>query len=493
MKKTLSLFILIFAFCIFLTACGECEHTYDNACDVSCNECNAERAVTHDFAAADCTNPKTCKTCGKTEGEPLVHTPETDDGDCTTAVKCTHCDHVITDAKAAHTPEADDGDCTTAVKCSNCDKVTTDAKAAHTPEADDGDCTTAVKCTHCDKVTTDAKAAHTPEADDGDCTTAVKCTHCDKVTTDAKAAHTPEADDGDCTTAVKCSACDKNAIEAREEHSDENIDGKCDYCDYKFDYVYVQETNTYIVFTATGLYAWEYDSWRGPNMLLANDIVLPSEMLFDLDGDGINDSNWSPTFVWGVIDGDGYSITGMVIKVGEQDDCALFSSVADTGVVKNLSIIDADIETSGINVGILTAYNNGIIENCSVSGRLYVEGNNVAGIAGTNNGTIIACRNDAEIFSSVGGNGGIAGQHIDGRKVIASYNTGTINSDDSAVAGISGSFYGGSIIASYSNATVTGTYDFGAIAGYGDHNDSTPVSNYWNTPGEPPIYGIGND
>ena len=81
---------------------SRCEHTYDNACDAVCNECGEERTVTHDFADADCDTPKTCNTCGATEGEPLGHTPSADDGNCTTEQKCTVCGQVAVAAKDAH-------------------------------------------------------------------------------------------------------------------------------------------------------------------------------------------------------------------------------------------------------------------------------------------------------------------------------------------------------------------------------------------------------
>ncbi|MBO5756668.1 MAG: hypothetical protein J6S28_03125, partial [Clostridia bacterium] len=67
--------------------------------------------------------------------------------------------------KEEHTPDADDGDCTTDITCSVCGKVTTEGADAHTPNADDGDCTTAVNCTVCGTVTTPAKDAHTPAED----------------------------------------------------------------------------------------------------------------------------------------------------------------------------------------------------------------------------------------------------------------------------------------------------------------------------------------
>ena len=112
MKKTVLFCILLFAFCISFTACGDkCEHTYDNACDAICNECGEERTVTHDFADADCLNPKTCTVCGKTEGSALGHKPAEDDGNCKTEQKCTVCGQVAVAAKDAHNDTDHDYTC----------------------------------------------------------------------------------------------------------------------------------------------------------------------------------------------------------------------------------------------------------------------------------------------------------------------------------------------------------------------------------------------
>ena len=104
MKKPISLCALILAFCIFLASCGDvCEHTYDNACDPTCNACGAERAVVaHDYALVDCDTPRTCKNCGSTEGAALGHTPAADDGNCTTAIKCVNCGKNVVAGFAAH-------------------------------------------------------------------------------------------------------------------------------------------------------------------------------------------------------------------------------------------------------------------------------------------------------------------------------------------------------------------------------------------------------
>lgn len=62
-------------------------------CDEFCN---------HQWSQATCTLPKTCGLCNKTEGKALGHTPDADDGDCTTAIACSVCGDVLTEAKTEH-------------------------------------------------------------------------------------------------------------------------------------------------------------------------------------------------------------------------------------------------------------------------------------------------------------------------------------------------------------------------------------------------------
>ena len=146
---------------VTLVACGdkECKHTYDNACDVTCNECGEERTVTHDFADADCLNPKTCTVCGKTEGSALGHEWTTPDVDlCEVQSTCSRCGATDGENKE-HTPENDDNDCSTALNCGVCGKEIL-AAGEHSPEKDDGNCTTEQKCTVCGQVAVAAKDAH---------------------------------------------------------------------------------------------------------------------------------------------------------------------------------------------------------------------------------------------------------------------------------------------------------------------------------------------
>lgn len=182
---TVTIFLII-----GLVACGEnkvkettCNHTYDNDCDANCNSCGEERSVTHSFSKADCTAPKTCSVCKATEGEKAEHSWIA--ADCYSPKTCSVCKY--TDGKAlGHTPNSDDGDCTTAITCQVCNAVTTPAEAEHIPSADDDNCATPTTCVKCTKILVEAKP-HVPSEDDGDCTTALKCTNCSQNALDAKA------------------------------------------------------------------------------------------------------------------------------------------------------------------------------------------------------------------------------------------------------------------------------------------------------------------
>ncbi len=99
MKKTILFCILLFAFCVFLTACGDkCEHTYLSDCAEICNECGETRTTTtehyyygdcdgrchncgedrevtvpHNWKSATCTRGEGCEGCGAVRSAPLEH------------------------------------------------------------------------------------------------------------------------------------------------------------------------------------------------------------------------------------------------------------------------------------------------------------------------------------------------------------------------------------------------------------------------------------
>ncbi|MBQ8414619.1 MAG: hypothetical protein IJX58_05175 [Clostridia bacterium] len=167
MKKSIKALFTVctMALCLtfLLTGCElfakDCEHTYDNACDTTCNLCGeAREASAHQWKDATCTSLKTCTVCGYTEGEMLPHNWE--DATCITAKTCKTCG--ATDGSAlGHewtTPDVDL--CEVQSTCSRCGATDGENKE-HTPTEDDGDCTTAITCIDCGTVTTPARDNHT--------------------------------------------------------------------------------------------------------------------------------------------------------------------------------------------------------------------------------------------------------------------------------------------------------------------------------------------
>ena len=172
---------------------------------------------------------------------------------------------------------------------------------------------------------------------------------------------------------------------------------------------YKVENNTYTVYTAEGLLAWDKVACENltTNCTLAADITLPAP---ETGG-----SNWVAPGAWGfnteqdnykgTFDGNGHTISGIVIN-SITNDHGLISYLSTEGVVKNVHIKNAKINGRGFLGGIV-AGNNGTVINC------------------TFDGTIIGQNTSEGISEKVGG---IVGSNESGGRIIACYSTGEISS-----------------------------------------------------------------
>lgn len=99
---------------------------------------------------------------------------------------CTNADCMVKLNFAAHTPEKDDKDCTTPIRCAVCGRITTAAKKHATNEWVKGQKKHWHSCKNdgCNK--TYDYGWHTPEKDDGNCTTPILCTVCGQILTEGK-------------------------------------------------------------------------------------------------------------------------------------------------------------------------------------------------------------------------------------------------------------------------------------------------------------------
>ncbi|WMJ83352.1 InlB B-repeat-containing protein [Oscillospiraceae bacterium LTW-04] len=127
----------------------------------------------------------------------------------------------------------------------------------------------------------------------------------------------------------------------------------------------------------------------------------------------------------GTFDGAGFDIKNLKYQRERGSNVGLFGSIGQEGVVKNLGVVDAFIDTGSQhqdpwratideNIGILAGYSEGTITNCYTSGVIqgtYIA--NIGGIAGLSSGTISDCYStfeiNREIMSDSTNIGGIAG------------------------------------------------------------------------------------
>ncbi|MBR4898100.1 MAG: hypothetical protein IKZ48_04870 [Prevotella sp.] len=151
-------------------------------------------------------------------------------------------------------------------------------------------------------------------------------------------------------------------------------------------------------------YRYDEDNPVGYYFKLGADIAYdPDELTIDNDGDGINDSNYTPigayvNYAWldfgGTFDGDGHTISGirvyMTDGIGQYQ--GLFGHVYG-GTIKNVTLADAQITGQYYNGGIAGYTDNeSTITNCRVvnvaihANDEYAE--NFGGITGVNHGTL---------------------------------------------------------------------------------------------------------
>ena len=108
--------------------------------------------LSHEWAEADCTTPKTCAKCEKTEGEALGH--DWEDATCTAPKTCAVCDETEGEA-LGH--DWKDATCAAPKTCSNCGETEGEALAHDWAEAT---CDAPKTCSNCGETEGEA-LAHT--------------------------------------------------------------------------------------------------------------------------------------------------------------------------------------------------------------------------------------------------------------------------------------------------------------------------------------------
>ena len=140
----------------------------------------------------------------------------------------------------------------------------------------------------------------------------------------------------------------------------------------------IQNDGSYMVYNAKGLLAW--------NEAVQKDESINCTLTDDIDMTG---KEWTRIDTWpgysGVFNGQGHRIKGLNFSAAR---FGLFLILSYSGVIKNLQLIDVNLDGSSGGAAGMVDRNHGQIIACSVTGKLTV---NSGGIANANYGDIIAC------------------------------------------------------------------------------------------------------
>jgi len=218
---------------------------------------------------------------------------------------------------------------------------------------------------------------------------------------------------------------------------------------------------------------------------LDGDYVLMNDLDGDTDGyDDLVDTEdgWEPigdsdNEFTGSFDGDEYEVIDLYINRPNTHHIGLFGYVDDGGEVRNVSVVDAEVD-GGERVGGLVGYNDGgTVENSYATGNVSGDYHNVAGLVGYNyDGTVensYATGNVSGEFSL----GGLVSYNYDGT-VSNSYATGDVSGDFNMVGGLVGYNRDGTVDNSYATGDVSSPEEVGGLVGY---NDGGTVENSYAT------------
>lgn len=229
------------------------------------------------------------------------------------------------------------------------------------------------------------------------------------------------------------------------------------------------EDDPYLISTAEQLDAVRHHLDK--NFLQTTDIDL---------ADFQNNSSWEPIKEdWsgfsGTFNGNGFSISGLFVEQEEESRLGLFSTLEVDGFIKNVTLKDATVITTGFggSVGGLVGENRGHIINCSSSG--HISGSRlIGGLVGFQTATgVISDSHSSARVEGVSGIGGLLG--INYGEIYASHASGKVTATDAIVGGLVGNNREGIIFRSYATGNVEaegqGTTYANAGGLVGDNNE----------------------
>ena len=190
------------------------------------------------------------------------------------------------------------------------------------------------------------------------------------------------------------------------------------------------------------------------------------ELTADLDFSG---SSWASGMGWESIgefsaesrfvttfDGNHHTVSSLYINRPSASDIGLFAYVGRGGQVRNVGLLDIDVQSSGgLYVGALAGSSEGSINTSYATGTV-MGGYYVGGLVGENGGSVRASYAMVAITATERV-GGLVGSNTSTGAISASYATGDVPDTGSHIGGLVGHNNAGTVSDSYWDTTTSGT------------------------------------
>jgi len=226
--------------------------------------------------------------------------------------------------------------------------------------------------------------------------------------------------------------------------------------------------NPYEIWTAEQMHSIGFvpEEWNKKFILMADiDMSDYTETRYALIGDSSRPFS-------GIFDGNGHTLSNLIINQPTMNSVGLFGDVGSSGTIKNLRIVNANIDGYG-SVGGLVGNNSGTISSCIAQEVDAGTGYFVGGLAGQNSGKIKFCY----ATGVVGGSscvGGVVGRNLNDAIVAFCYGAVSVVSSDSSLYSTSA----GGLVGYNHVGTITSCYATGAVNGGGSYTGGLVGYNY---------------
>lgn len=161
----------------------------------------------------------------------------------------------------------------------------------------------------------------------------------------------------------------------------------------------------------------------------------------ELDGEPRAQIGAGATPFSGVLDGQGFTVSGYVAP----DTGGAGLVATNAGTIRDLAVVDADIDSAQGTIGILADYNTGTIERSWTSGTITGQGR-VGGLVGDSTGIVRDSYSTADVRSRSTEAGGVVAVALGGSTTERVYSTGNVTSDTRNVGGVVGYGYAGTVV-----------------------------------------------